>query len=196
MHWIAWLLIGLVPLSACTHQQHPDIADPSKRINAVTGVSLLPPQEPGWKILTMSSYQLALAKFGQNRGETYAASVSVYNLPKVDTEDAFLKAVSEGRASAPRTGRFVIISNDEKIARGRETNCVYYYTVSEDTAAHIGTERKSMILETIGYHCQHPKNRLIGVNFEYSHRYFAGNQDPAIESRANAFLDQVRFTDF
>jgi hypothetical protein len=144
----------------------------------------------------MSSFQLALVKQGQQPGETYATIASIYNLPEVTTEEDFLKTISEGRARKPRTGRFEFMKNDETLAKGRESLCVRYNTVSQDNAARFNGEKKVMILEMIGYHCQHPKNKRIGVNFEYSHRHYSGNNDTALEAKADAFLEQVRFTDF
>lgn len=174
----------------------PEIPDPSKRLNIVSGVSVLPPQEPEWKIVFMTQSKLALAKRSQPDGESYVTMVWSYDLPHLDTEQDFLKMLSEGRAAEPQTGRYTSIKHEENLVRGRGAVCVHFHDVSEDNAAQIGTERKFMVLESIGYHCQHPKNKHVGVRLEYSHRHLPGNDDPAVATKANAVLDQVQFTDF
>jgi hypothetical protein len=196
MKHFGWLLALVICISACSHQQLPGVPDPSKRIDIVSGVSILPPQEPDWKILSMSSFQLALGKRANSQGETYAVVVSTFNLPKVETEEEFLKNISDTRAAAPKIGRFVVLKQEETLFPGKEGYCLRYHTVSGDNAARIGSEKRQMIFETRGYICQHPQNKLIGINVEYSHRYFGGNEDPAFEAKANAFWDQVQFTDF
>ena len=189
-------LAAIVVFFVSCAPRFPEITDPSKRLNIVSGVSVLPPQEPEWHILGMTQSQLALAKGGQLFGESYATVVWSYDLPHLDTEQDFLKVVSEGWAADPRAGRFTNMKHEENLVRGRGAVCVHFHVVSDDNAAQIGTERKFMVMESIGYHCQHPKNRHIGVRLEYSHRHFPGNDDPAMEAKANAFLDQVQFTDF
>ena len=192
-------VLGLATIVVCCVScapRFPEITDSSKRLNIVSGVSVLPPQEPEWHIVRMTQSQLFLAKRSKTDGESYATVVWSYDLPHLDTEQDFLKVLSEGRAAEPQTGRNTNIKREENLVRGRGALCVHFHEVSEDNAAHVGTETKVMVLEGSGYHCQHPKNKRIGVRMSYSHRHFAGNDDPAMETKANAFLDQVQFTDF
>lgn len=173
------------------------ITDPSMRLNNVSGVSVLPPQEPEWNIGPMTQSQLYLARRGQPDGESYAATVTSYHLPNLDTEQDFLKWILERRAAEPQTDRYTNVKDEVNLVQGRGAVCVHFHDVRGDNAAQIGgTETKVMVLEAIWYLCQHPKNKRIGVRMEYSHRHFAGNDDPAMETKANAFLDQVQFTDF
>ncbi|MCG3774192.1 MAG: hypothetical protein JW395_1009 [Nitrospira sp.] len=174
-----------------------EITDPSKRLNNVSGVSVLPPQAPGWNIGPMTQSQLWLAKRGQPDGESYAATVISFNMPSLDTEQEFLKWFLELRASEPQDDRYTNVKDETNLVHGRGAVCVRIHEVRGDNAAQIGgTETKVMVLEGIIYLCQHPKNKRIGVRMDYSHRHFAGNDDPAMETKANAFLDQVQFTDF
>lgn len=144
----------------------------------------------------MTQSQLFLARGGQTFGESYATVVWSYDLPNLDTEQDFLKWILEHRAAEPQTGRQTSIKHEENFVRGRGAVCVHFHEVLEDRAVRIGTETKVMVLDGITYHCQHPKNKRIGVRLEYSHRHFPGNDDPAMEAKANAVLDQVQFTDF
>jgi hypothetical protein len=189
-------LAAIVVFIVSCSPRFPEITDPSKRLNIVSGVSVLPPQEPEWHILLMTQSQLSFAKRSQTDGESYATVVWSYDLPHLDTEQDYLKMVSEGWTAEPQTGRHANMKHEENLVRGRGAVCVHFHVVYEDNAAQIGTERKFMVMESIGYHCQHPKNKHIGVRLEYSHRHFPGNDDTAMEAKANAFLDQVLFTDF
>src|SRR2546425_12462894 len=93
-------LAALLVLSSCAQQGFHRISDPSTRVD-VSGVSVLPPQEPGWQILQRSTFQLALGKRGPQPDATYVASVILYKLPDVDSEAQFLKLISERRLSEP-----------------------------------------------------------------------------------------------
>jgi hypothetical protein len=175
---------------------YPGVADPSVRINNVSGVSVLPPQEQGWLIPHMSLYELGLIKQGSKPDATYVVAVRIFQLPEIESEQQYFQYVSKGRSAEPATGRFKIIQNKEDIFRGREGYCVKYHSVSEDNAAKTQSGVKTMVMESIGYNCQHNKNKQIGVDFGYSYRHYRGDDDPNLEKKANAFLDQVQFTDF
>jgi hypothetical protein len=145
----------------------------------------------------MTQSQLWLAKRGQPDGESYAATVTSYHLPNLDTEQDFLKAILKYRDSEPQDDRYTDVKAEVNLVHGRGAVCVHTHEVREDKAAHVGgMQTKVMVLEAILYICQHPKNYRFVVRMEYSHRHFAGNDDPAMETKANAFLDQVQFTDF
>jgi hypothetical protein len=193
-------VLGLAAIVVCFVSCAPmysKITDHSTRLNNVSGVSVLPPQEPDWNIGPMTQSQLWLAKRGQPDGESYAATVTSYHLPNLDTEQDFLKWILERRASEAQTDRYTNVKDEVNLVQGRGAVCVHIHDVRGDNAAQIGgTETKVMVLEAIWYLCQHPKNKRIGVRMEYSHRHFAGNDDPAMETKANAFLDQVQFTKF
>jgi hypothetical protein len=192
-------VLGLATIVVCCVScapRFPEITDPSKRLNTVSGVSVLPPQEPEWHIVRMTQSQLALIKRSQTDGESYVTFVDSYDQPNLDTEQDFLRWLLEQRASQPQTGRNTSIKHEMNLVRGRGAVCVHVHDVVGDNAAHVGTEKKFMIRESIAYLCQHPKNKRIGFRLEYSHRHFPGNDDPAMETKANAFLDQVQFTDF
>ncbi|TMH43579.1 MAG: hypothetical protein E6H59_07790 [Betaproteobacteria bacterium] len=188
-------LAALLVLSSCAQQGFHRISDPSTRVD-VSGVSVLPPQEPGWQILQRSTFQLALGKRGPQPDATYVASVILYKLPDVDSEAQFLKLISERRLSEPDTGRFRIVKNAEEISHRSEVYCVKYHTISEDHAARTSSGVGSMLSEMMGYHCQHPKNKNVGVNFQYSHRHYPGDEDPLIGKKAAEFLEDVKFIAF
>lgn len=162
----------------------------------ISGVTAIPPQEPGWQRLQMSTFQIAFGKRGPQPDATYIAAVMLYNLPELSSETEFFKHVSEGRRSEPEVGRFKLIRNDEAIAPRKSALCIQYHTVSEDHAAQTAKGRQFMVSEMFGYHCQHPKRKTVGVMFQYSHRHYAGDEDPLLGKKAAGFLEQVAFTDF
>ena len=133
---------------------------------------------------------------GPQPDATYVASVILYKLPDVDSEAQFLKLISERRLSEPDTGRFRIVKNAEEISHRSEVYCVKYHTISEDHAARTSSGVGSMLSEMMGYHCQHPKNKNVGVNFQYSHRHYPGDEDPLIGKKAAEFLEDVKFIAF
>jgi hypothetical protein len=125
------------------------------------------------------------------------ASVTSFALLDLETEQEFLKWILARRANAtPQTNRYPNFKEEVNLVHGRGALCVRIDEATDDKAAQIGTEANVMVVEGISYLCQHPKNKGIGVRMDYSHRHFAGNADPAMETKANAFLDQVQFTDF
>jgi hypothetical protein len=187
--------LALLLLVSCAQQGFQRIYDPSARID-ISGVSVAPPQDPGWQILQRSTLQLVLGKQGPQPDATYMVLVVLYRLPDLNSETEFLKFISEQRLSAPETGRFRIVKNVEEISRGRGAYCVSYHTISEDYAARTSSGVRSMLSEMMGYHCQHPKNKNVGVNFQYSHRHYPGNEDSFLEKKATEVLEEVRFIAF
>src|SRR2546422_7861287 len=182
-------------LSSWAKQGFPRLSHPQRGV-VVWAFSVLPPQEPGWQILQRSTFLLALGKRGPQPDATYIASVILYKLPDVDSEVQFLKLISERRLSEPDTGRFRIVKNAEEISHRSEVYCVKYHTISEDHAARTSSGARSMLSEMMGYHCQHPKNKNVGVNFQYSHRHYPGDEDPLIGKKAAEFLEDVKFIAF
>jgi len=191
-----FVTLSLLLVVSCATQSFPVRVDPSGRINNVSGVSVLPPQDKGWIIAQASTYQIAFIKQGSWPDSTYTALVTLFEIPKIESEEDYLQYVSKGRSAGPATGRFTTVINNEEIFRGRESYCVKYHSISEDRAAKTKSGAKSMIMETIGYCCQHPKNKIVGVDFGYSYRHYGGDEDADLEKKANAFLDQVQFTGF
>jgi len=53
-----------------------------------------------------------------------------------------------------------------------------------------------MLLENIGYNCQHPVKNTVGVNMEYSLRHFEETNYSSFEKNGNEFFNNINFTDF
>jgi tetratricopeptide (TPR) repeat protein len=188
-------LLTIVFISSCNGQSFREVADPSVRID-IRGASVLPPQEKAWKIIQKSENRLSLIKGNPQSDATYTASVMINELSDFESEEQFSKEIPKKFLSVYDSDRFTIKKEEGEITRSRENYCWTYHLIVEDRAAKTRTGKKVMLLEIIGYICQHPKDRTKGINMQYSHRYYPGDEDPEIKNKAKEFLDNVTFTDF
>jgi hypothetical protein len=161
----------------------------------VSGVSVVPPKDPGWRSLMNTTFQLSIGKEGRNYS-TYVANAQIYKLSGFTSEEEFLKIISEGRRAEPETGRFALVKNDEVLTRHEGALCVKYHTVTEDRAARTPDGPKTMLRNEYGYHCQHPNKKNIGVWLSYSLRHNAQDADPDLERKAGEFFQGIRFGPF
>ena len=172
------------------------VVNPNSEIS-IYGVSSLPPQNGDWNVLTVSGYQMSLAKSGLSKNESLAVNVSIYQLSELLTDDEFLSYVIQARAAEPSIGRFEVLENSESIATLNGANCAEYHSISKDQGAQIqGGETAVMLLENRGYNCKHPKNYSVGVNIEYSLRHFPDTEYPLFDQNANEFANNIQFIEF
>jgi tetratricopeptide (TPR) repeat protein len=192
---IALFLLTIVFIYSCNGQSFREVADPSVRID-IRGASVLPPQGKTWKIIQKNENRLILIKGNPQSDATYTASVMINELSDFESEEQFSKEIPKKFLSAYNSDRFTIKKEEGEISRSRENYCWTYHLIVEDRAAKTRTGKKVMLLEIIGYICQHPKDRTKGINMQYSHRYYPGDDDPEVKNKAKEFLDNVTFTDF
>ena len=172
------------------------VVNPNSEIS-IYGVSSLPPQNGSWTLLTAAGFQMSLAKEGTKKNESLAANVAIYQLPEFQSNEEFLSHIIKGRAEEPSIGRFEILKNEEALSPLMDVTCVKYHSISKDKAAKIqGGGTAEMLLENIGYHCIHPKNRTVGVNMEYSLRHFADTTYGEFANNANEYFSDIKFTEF
>jgi hypothetical protein len=162
----------------------------------IYGVTTLPPQNGDWVVMAASGYQSSLASKGSNKNESFVVNVSIFQLPELDSDKKFLEYIVNSRASTPNTGRFENQENTENLSSLNGAICVKYHSISKDTNAKTQDGKASMLLESIGYNCQHPKKNTVGVNIEYSSRYFANNEDSSLKNDSAAFFNNIKFTEF
>jgi hypothetical protein len=169
----------------------------SRPIPAPLGVIVVPPQEPGWTIQVINPAQLILVRRVENSGENYFVSVSLdVDIPQFASDEDFQKQVLSARASEFPHDRLTLIQEHARLTQWKEATCIRFHSVVEDQAAKVGDERRLMIIQGLTYYCQHQKNKRAAVALRYSHRYNAGNEDPASESKADSIFHHVQFTDF
>ncbi len=192
------LLIALCVflLISCVAEKKPNLINTSVRINDIRGLSILPPQEPGWTIEHRGDNRVVFGKVETNPYSTHAIHVILIRLPKIKSKEHFLQYVSKGKDAQQPIERFEAIKINREVISDQSNYCVKFHDVVKDKKARTPSGMKPMILEVIGKTCQHPKNKTIGVDFGYSYRYPTGSKDPELEQKAKAFLKEVQFTDF
>lgn len=172
------------------------VMNPNKEIS-IYGVSLLPPQNGSWTLIVLTGHQISLAKEGSRENESLVANVVIYQIPEFPDNENFLSHIVESRVAGPNIGRFEILKNEETLSSLNGVTCVKYHSISKDKAAQIqGGETAEMLLENIGYHCIHPKNKTVGVNIEYSLRHYSDTTYAAFAKHANEFFNNIKFTEF
>ena len=193
MRIIILAILGTL-ITACVNVA--PVVNPNSEIS-LYGVSSLPPQNGDWTLLTASGYQMSLAKEGSQINESLVANIYIYQIPVLASDDELLSHITEGRAAEPNIGRFEILKNEENLSMLQGATCVKYHSISKDKAAQIqGGGTAKMLLENIGYHCEHPKNKEVAVNIEYSLRHFSNTDYSSFETNADKFFRNVQFTEF
>jgi hypothetical protein len=157
MKRILLVLFALLIIS-CVHQTKPNLVDPSKRINDVVGVSVLPPQEEGWQVKKIDKTQLVLSKYGSTENSSYVVIVKIFKLPKFEIEQEFIQYISEAKKAQQPEERFRVIQDKKESIKGGMNYIMKYHTIAEDKVATAKYGNKTMVLEIIGYTFQHPKS--------------------------------------
>lgn len=174
----------------------PVPVDSSVRINEVKGLSILPPPGQGWTIEHIGETQVVFGKKGISPGASYIVQATLFKLPKMESEQEFVKYISQMKTAQQPVERFEMVKTKYDFNAFQSAYCVKHHEVGEDKKAYKTTGNPYMILEVIGNTCQHPKNKAIGVDFGYSYRYPWGGRDPQLEEEAEAFLNAVEFREF
>ena len=181
-------------IAACTPMQTrlQELDVPPQRI-VQKGYSLMPPNENGWLIARRNQYQLDLVRRGANEDESIAIQAAPVRLPEFTSTEEFVRLVKEGQAKDTNPLRFAIKGHDVA-AYSQKGNCVKSHLLTEDNAAVRRSKRSGvLILEALTLTCVHPKNKTVGINVTYSHRYDPKNEDPAFIGKATAVLDSMEF---
>lgn len=154
----------------------------------------VPPKNEDWIIAYRNKSQMALAKNGEKEDETYALSIILFELPKIDSKESFLNYVKTGREKDTDSKRFDMIKDEIAPYANFEDFCVFYHSVAIDKKAKKRSKRKDpMILEMSGYVLRHPQNKNLGINFDYSNRYYKGDKDSKLSDKASELFKQLKF---
>ena len=191
---ITTVLVSCLLITSCATTT--PVLNPHSPIN-IYGVTLLPPQNGNWFVMTVSGYQMTLSKEGDNNNESLVANVSIYQIPEFTSDAEFFGYIKEHRATSPNIGRFDLITNAENLSSLNGAICVKHHNISQDNNAKItGCKTAVMLMENIGYNCIHPKKKSIGVNVEYSLRHFVDTEYPLLNQNAETFFNNIEFTEF
>ena len=187
------LLLSSLLIASCATVT--PFVSPNSIIN-IYGVTAKTPRDGNWVMVATSGYQSSLASQGANENESLVVNVSIFQIPVVGSEQEFLELVVKSRAATPKTGRFENHSNAEELSRLNGALCVKYHSVSIDKNARTKDGTTSMLLESIGYNCQHPLNETVGVNIEYSSRHFEETPNLSLDEDSAEYFGNIQFTEF
>jgi hypothetical protein len=188
-------LLLAVAITGCTAAPHrpQELPLPPQRI-AQPGYSLMPLSEKGWLFGPRSQYHLTLGKYGNNPDETVAIEGRLFQLPAYSTTEDFVRLIKDGQAADTDPVRFKVIKHEVVPDNAKNTDCARSHVITEDTkpvkrTAAVG----AMILRVMTLTCAHPNNKKMGVNITYSHRYYAGNEDPQFDQKATQVFNSFEF---
>ncbi len=169
-----------------------EVSLPPQRISQ-KGYSLMPLDETGWLIGFRDSEKLVLGKRAKDPDENFIIRAFAEVLPPLKSEEeftGFAKSVLMMEGAA----RHKVLSQETKRVTLKGQSCVRTDTVMEDRGAVKRSSRTdNMILEAHSLLCKHP-NKSTGILVAYSHRYYAGNQDPESAKKAQKIFDSIEFS--
>lgn len=193
---IGLLFVALISIS-CAHiaPTLPEMQAPRER-TALSGYSLVPPDEAGWVVLGRNSYQITLAKRGNDPDESTVIYATVTKLPDFRTPDDMVIYVKDGQINGVDLRRFVVTLHDVAPSHLFPTMCVMSHQIVVDSSA-VKAMRKTenMVLESIAITCAHPKNSAVGINVSYSQRHYRENSESNFREKAARVLNSVEFID-
>jgi len=174
--------------------QNESADDPSEVFDHSVYYSMKQPEGSGWIIPDRNTGAINFVKQGSGTDETYAVSIQLVELPMLSTRDAFVEHVKLGRNKNLDRKRFTLVRDDFGYYEGREDYCISYHSIAEDRKAiKRSNNNDPMLLEMIGFFCRQPKNKNIGIAFDYSHRYYTGHQDEKLSEKARETFGKLKF---
>ena len=175
--------------------QYKEVQLPPARIYQ-KGYSLVPLNEKGWSIGQRNQIEVVIGKRGEGKNidETFIIHATLVRLsPYTDTQE-LVRKVKEGQEKDIDSQRYRMVRHDVTFQQEKGADCTKSHALSEDTAAVKKSERPgSMMLEILTLTCSHPKERSIGVNIAYSHRYFPEQKDSQFTEKATSVLSSIEF---
>ena len=196
---LAVLLTLVNPAYAQMATELQDIQVPPGRLFQ-KGYSLTPLNEKGWKIAERNPYQLTLDKPGGNPAEALMIQALIIRLPPFKSNEEFIQQVKDVQVNNISLMRVSLLKYDLRPYAKKGRHCVRSHVAAEERGAfeksgNSGTPGKRVMTELVSLICAHPKNKQIGVNVTYAHRYYAGQkEDPVFLEKAEKLIDSVKFT--
>ena len=189
-------IMAAVALFGCaTGSQRPQALPlPPQRITQ-PGYSLLPLDEKGWVAGPRDQRQMMLGRHGSNPDETIAIQGIAFPLPAFHSIDEFVRVVREGQAVDTDHARFQVLKHEVVADSSRQATCARSHLITEDSGAAKRTATAgAMVLEVATLTCAHPGRAGLGISVIYSHRYYAGQADPAFMEKADRVMGSVELT--
>ena len=176
-------------------EKFQDIQIPPERISQ-KGFSLVPVNEKGWVVTGRGASQLTLGKFGKTPEENVVIRAILFKLPPFKTNEEFVRLIKEAEAKNINPERLKLIKHEVVTYPNKGTDCTKSHMAAEDHAAAKKVGKTGvMVQEALTLTCAHPKDKGVGVNVGYSHRYYPEQRDPMFLEKATSVLDSVEFAD-
>lgn len=197
------ILCGVFAIASCAPVQprfperFPEVQIPPDRISQ-KGFSLVPLNEEGWVITGRSASGLALGKFGKTPEENIVirAILLKFKPQAFKTNEEFVHLIREAEFKNINPERLRIVEHEVVTYPKHGTNCVKSHSVIEDHGAAKKVGKTGvMVQEALVLTCIHPKDKGVGVNVGYSHRYYPDQRAPGFLEKATSVLESVEFTD-
>lgn len=181
-------------ISCVSPPPRPKELPPRSQRMELDGFSISTPNESGWHVRQKSAHAMQLAKRGNNADETYAIQAWVIGLPQFYNGGAFVNFIANGLKNDTDGSRFVDLESKASIAHTKHGACVEFTSILKDLSA---TKRTSnpepMLLELIGLTCRNPKRPSEAAHIIFSHRYYPGNQDSSLPTKAASLFGSLEF---
>jgi hypothetical protein len=149
------------------------------------------PNSEGWQLLKYDQSGLAFGRRGTALGESFAASVSLFEPPQTDLTEEFESLIVEGAQSDADTERFQTKSFTHQFILARGYPCVQIHNITDDTGARGGPNKtQTLIMQSAHLYCRHPIRKNIGFAITYSHR--GKGLHPTFQTEADSFIDGIQ----
>lgn len=194
--YIPIIAVLLASLFGCTtpYAGYRDITDVSQRIELI-GLSVLPPQEDGWKYRRDSAIYTTFGKEGTQEAQSIIGLVALYKIPDITSEEEFIKVSSDLLGLGSGDPRYEDAIDDLVYSTEKNTPSVRYHSKYKDLGAiNLPKGTAHLMTEDIGIFCKHPDNPSIGVNIVLSQRSLPGDTVENFKELADEFIKNAEFS--
>lgn len=154
-------------------------------------INITAPKSENWKLVQSSPAGMAFARRASEEGESFVASVAIFNLPETTSPEGFEELIVEQAGRDLETSRFTTSEFTHSYTEARGYPCVETHNISKDKKAQTGGGNTStLILENYHLYCRHPVRTNTGFDIAYSHR--GTSRHPNLRSEAQAFIQGVQ----
>lgn len=183
-------VLALVALAATPLGEAVETVPPGKVYSGEI-IRIAAPVSEGWMLGHSDSSAMIFLRRGNDRGESFAATVTMFDPPQADAPEEFEALIVQGFKEESDPARFSEIEMTHQFTTVRGYPCVQIYGVSEDREARTGVRRKeTLLLQLEGLYCRHPVQRTLGFAVAYSHRGKALH--PGFHDEARSFIEGVQ----
>lgn len=165
----------------------------SQRIE-LDGFAVSTLNESGWLVGQKNAHAVQLLKLGNNTDETYAIQAWVTELPQFYNDEAFVSYIADGMKKGTPSSRFIQQEYNASITNTTHGACVEFTSIHKDLSAKKRTSNpEPMLLEVMGLTCRNPNRPSEGAHLVFSHRYYSGNQDALLPTKAASLFGSLEF---